>query len=126
MVLISESHVFISWMHVFRNADTGFGTNPNIDANSRGILNPKSLHISRNLCQLLENIPLMFTSCFSSFAASSFTCKLKSLRLCGMILDYPRHASKITSIISRQPWQRRVIADISSLGSLFSEDRKMF
>ncbi len=43
-----------------------------------------------------------------------------------MILDYPHHASKITSIISRQPWQRRVIADISTQGSLFSEDRNMF
>lgn len=71
MVLISESHVFISWMHVFWNADTGFGTNPNIKTKNGGILNPKSLHISRNVCQLLENIPLMFTRCLLLLHANS-------------------------------------------------------
>lgn len=59
MVLISESHVFISWMHV----DTSFGTNPNINTKNGGILNTKSLHISRTICQVWENIPLMFTRC---------------------------------------------------------------
>lgn len=84
MVLISESHVFISWMHVFWNADTGFGTNPNINTKNGGILHPKSLHIGRNICQLWKKYPINVYQVFVLF-----TCKLKSVRICGMILELP-------------------------------------
>lgn len=119
MVLISESHVFVSWMHVFWNADTGFGTNSNIDAKNGCILNPTSSHISRKLCQLLENIPLMFTRClfllYANLSLWGYTEWFEITPIMPQRLRRSYHVNPGRGELIFPPW-----------AVLFSEDRKMF